>query len=115
MGSYKEVTDEVILSSDAIVVDHIGQALHRGAMKALNEKGKLNEKNITATISDLVNGNKTIKDIANKRVICSQIGMGALDVALAYVAYERAKERHIGVEFDFSGESYADDMPERQL
>lgn len=115
MGSYKEVTDEVILSSDAIVVDHIGQALHRGAMKALNEKGKLNEKNITATISDLVNGNKTIKDIANKRVICSPIGMGALDVALAYVAYERAKERHIGVEFDFSGESYADDMPERQL
>lgn len=115
MGSYKEVADEVILNSDAIVVDHIGQALHRGAMKVLAEEGKLSEASITATIGDLVNGNKTIEDIANKRVICSPIGMGALDVALAYVAYERAKERHIGVEFDFSGESYAADMPERQL
>ena len=115
MGSYKEVADDVILNSDAIVVDHIGQALHRGAMKALAAEGKLTVDSITATIGELVNGNRTIEDIASKRVICSPIGMGALDVALAYVAYERAKERHIGFDFDFSGESYAADMLERLL
>ena len=32
MGSYKEIEDEVILQSDAIVVDHVGQALHRGCL-----------------------------------------------------------------------------------
>lgn len=115
MGSYKEVTDDVILNSDAIVVDHIGQALHRGAMKQLAADGKITIDNITATIGELVNGNKEIEDISNKRVLCSPIGMGCMDVALAYVAYVRAKERHIGVEFDFSGESYASEMPERLL
>ena len=39
MGSYKEVTDELILSCDDIVVDHMGQALHRGALKKLADEG----------------------------------------------------------------------------
>lgn len=115
LGSYKEVTDELILSCDDIVVDHVGQALHRGALSALAAQGKLSEASLSATIGDLVNGNKEIKDVDKKKILCIPIGMGALDVALAYVAYERAKERHIGVEFDFSGESYKADMPEVQL
>ena len=115
MGSYKEVTDALILSCDEIVVDHMGQALHRGSLKALADEGKITPESISATIGELVNGTKEITDLANKRVLCLPIGMGCLDVALAYVAYERAKERHIGFEFDFSGESYAADMPERLL
>ena len=115
MGSYKEVTDELILSCDDIVVDHMGQALHRGALKKLADEGKITPENVTATIGELVNGDKAIADIAQKKVLCLPIGMGCLDVALAYVAYERAKERHMGIEFDFSGESFAADMPERLL
>ena len=115
MGSYKEVTDELILSCDAIVVDHMGQALHRGSLKALADAGKLTPSDVTATIGELVNGDKEITDIANKKILCLPIGMGCLDVALAYVAYERAKERHMGFDFDFSGESFAADMPEKLL
>jgi len=115
MGSYHEVDDELILSCDDIVVDHIGQALHRGALLELVKQGKITEENITCTIGELVNGSREIKDIKNKRVLCVPIGTGAMDVALAYIAYERAKERHIGFEFDFSGESYASEMPEVQL
>ena len=115
MGSYKEVTDELILSCDDIVVDHMGQALHRGALKKLADEGKITPENVTATIGELVNGDKAIAGIAQKKVLCLPIGMGCLDVALAYVAYERAKERHMGIEFDFSGESFAADMPERLL
>ena len=115
MGSYKEVTDELILSCDAIVVDHMGQALHRGSLKALADEGKLTPADVTATIGELVNGDKEITDIENKKILCLPIGMGCLDVALAYVAYERAKERHMGFDFDFSGESFAADMPEKLL
>lgn len=115
MGSYKEVTDDLILSCDEIVVDHVGQALHRGALKELVKQGKLSEKDVSVTIGELVNGTKEVVDIASKKILCIPIGMGALDVALAYVAYERAKERHIGFDFDFSGESYAADMPEKLL
>ena len=115
MGSYKEVTDELILSCDEIVVDHMGQALHRGSLKALADEGKLTPESISATIGELVNGDKAVTDIAKKKILCLPIGMGCLDVALAYVAYERAKERHMGFDFDFSGESFAADMPEKLL
>ncbi len=115
MGSYKEVTDELILSCDEIVVDHMGQALHRGALHTLAEQGKITPESISATIGELVNGDKEIVDISDKKILCLPIGMGCLDVALAYVAYERAKERHIGFDFDFNGESFKEDLPERQL
>lgn len=115
MGSYKEVTDELILNCDEIYVDHMGQALHRGALRDLALAGKITEKDVTATIGELVNGSVAIDNVAEKKILCLPIGTGAMDVALAYIAYERAKERHIGVEFDFSGESYAADMPEKLL
>lgn len=113
MGSYKEVTDELILACDDIVVDHMGQALHRGSLHALAEAGKITPESVTATIGELVNGKEEITDIAKKKVLCLPIGMGCLDVALAYVVYKRSEERHIGFEFDFSGESFAADMPEK--
>lgn len=115
MGSYKEVTDDLILSCDEIVVDHKGQAVHRGALKELVEQGKIKEDSISKTIGELVNDTQEVQDIANKKVLCIPIGMGCMDVALAYVAYERAIERHIGFDFDFSGESYIADMPEKML
>ncbi len=115
LGSYREVADEMILNADDIVVDHMGQAMHRGALAALVEAGKLHEEDITATIGELVAGKCELKDIEKKKVVCMPIGMGCLDVALAYVAYTRAVERHIGFDFDFSGESYACDTPEKQV
>lgn len=115
MGSYKEVTDELILSCDTIVVDHMGQALHRGALHDLNAEGKITAENVDYMIGELVNGSKEIGDISDRKVLCIPIGMGCLDVALAYIAYQRAKEQHIGFEFDFSGESFAEDMPEKLL
>lgn len=61
MGSYKEIEDEVILQADDIVVDHVGQALHRGALKELNEQGKVLEEDISATISELAAETKKLK------------------------------------------------------
>lgn len=115
LGSYKEVTDELILSCDEIIVDHMGQALHRGSLHDLAEAGKITPESVSATIGELVNGTREVTDLAHKKILCLPIGMGCLDVALAYVAYERAKEHHIGFDFDFSGESYRADMPERLL
>lgn len=115
MGSYKEVTDELILSCDEIVVDHVGQALHRGALKELSAQGKITEKDITVTIGELACGAKEIDEVGNKKMLCIPIGTGAMDVALAYEVYKRAKAQHIGFEFDFSGESYASAIPERVI
>ena len=113
LGSYSEIEDDLILEADDIVVDHLGQAFHRGALHKLVEEGKLTEDDVMGTIGELVNGSKKIEDIENKRVICLPIGMGCLDIAVAGIVYERAKAQHIGFEFDFNGESYASEMPEK--
>lgn len=104
MGSYKETEDEVILQSDAIVVDHVGQALHRGALKALADAGKLTPESITATIGELAMGSYDLGDVSDKRILCLPIGTGALDVAVAEIAYQRMTAKGMGVEMNITGE-----------
>lgn len=104
MGSYKETEDEVILQSDGIVVDHVGQALHRGALKSLADAGKLTLESITTTIGELAIGSSDLGDISGKRILCLPIGTGALDVALAGIAYERMVNRGMGIDLDITGE-----------
>lgn len=104
MGSYKEVDDEVILQADSIVVDHIGQALHRGALHTLVEQGRLSVKNITTTIGELALGTADLGDVSDKRIVCIPIGTGAMDVAVAGIVYERGIARGMGVDFNITGE-----------
>lgn len=101
MGSYQEVDDEFILGADRVVVDHIGQCLHRGALKELVEAGKFGEKDIDATIGEVVAGKKPGKASESDRVLCIPIGTGAMDVAVASVVLERAKAKGLGSTFDF--------------
>jgi len=105
MGSYQEIEDALILNSDMIVVDHVGQALHRGCLKHLNHEGKITEEHITTTIGELALGSADIGDISDKRVICIPIGTGAMDVAIAGIVYDRALEKgNVGTDFDITGE-----------
>lgn len=102
MGSYKECQDDALLAADAIVVDHVEQCLHRGALKDLAEQGRIDAKNITATLGELAAGHKTVTASSGKRVLCIPIGTGAADVAVAAVVLQRAEERAVGRTFDFA-------------
>ena len=102
MGSYKECQDDALLAADAIVVDHVEQCLHRGALKDLAEQGKIGAEDITATLGELAAGSKTVKASSGKRILCIPIGTGAADVAVAAVVLQRAEERAIGAVFDFA-------------
>jgi len=102
MGSYKECRDETLLSADAIVVDHVAQCLHRGALKDLAEAGRIGEKDITATLGELAAGKKTVTASSGSRILCIPIGTGAMDVAAAAVVLQRAEEQGIGGTFDFA-------------
>lgn len=101
MGSYQECEDACILKADKIVVDHIGQCLHRGALKELNEAGKVAEQQIYATIGEVVAGKKPARSSATERILCIPIGTGAMDIAVATVAYQRAVEKGLGRTFAF--------------
>jgi ornithine cyclodeaminase/alanine dehydrogenase len=101
MGSYQECEDDCILKADKIIVDHIAQALHRGALKSLANQDKLSPEDIYTTIGEIVSG-KCKKDILKEdRIICIPAGTGAMDVSVAAIAYKKAKEQQLGTYFDF--------------
>jgi len=101
MGSGREIEDEFIITADKIIVDHIGQTMHRGALAKLVQAGKLTENNIYATIGELAAGKKSGRRSENDRILCVPIGTGALDVAICTVVLRRAIEKGLGSSFDF--------------
>lgn len=101
MGSYQECDDACILTADKIVVDHVGQCLHRGALKELSEAGQITEESIHATIGELAAGNKAADASDGERILCIPIGTGAMDIAVAAVARQRAEEKGLGESFAF--------------
>ncbi len=101
MGSYQECEDLFILNADKIVVDHAGQCLHRGALKKLNEEGRITEEHLYATIGELAVGRKPGRSRDEERILCIPIGTGAMDVAVASIVLDRAKAQGLGGTFSF--------------
>lgn len=102
MGSYQEIEDAVILQADAIVVDHVEQCLHRGALKSLADRGTITKDRITATIGDLAAGKRSVAQADRKRIVCIPIGTGAMDVAVAKIVYDKAAQSGSGPSLDFT-------------
>lgn len=101
LGSFRECSDELILSVDKILVDHVGQTLHRGALKEVSESGRLGEDDLYATIGEVVAGRKKGRENPKERIMCIPIGTGAMDVSVATLAYQKAVEKGAGFGFSF--------------
>jgi ornithine cyclodeaminase/alanine dehydrogenase len=100
MGSYQECEDALLLNADKIIVDHIEQALKRGALKKLHKQGMITDSHIYATIGELAVQKKTITN-EDDRLVCIPIGTGALDVAVAQIVLDRAIAQGKGTRFSF--------------
>ncbi len=101
LGSYQECDDRCILTADKIIVDHVGQTLHRGALAKLGASGKISEKDIYATIGEVAAGKKPGHFSGGERVLCVAIGTGAMDVSVATLAWQRAREKNPGGSYRF--------------
>lgn len=102
MGSYQECEDEVLLSANKIIVDHIGQCLHRGALRDLNEAGEITEETLYSTIGELAAGKKEANIDNDDLVVCIPIGTGAMDISVANEIYKKAKQNEANFkQFDF--------------
>lgn len=97
LGSYQEVYDEVIKMANKIIVDHKEQTLHRGCLKRLVERGEITEKNIYATIGEVIAGLKPGRENMEEIILFIPIGTGMLDITVAELAYRKAIEKGIGV------------------
>jgi len=96
LGSYQEVYDGVIKAADKIVADHVEQVLHRGCLKKLVERGEITEKNIYASIGEIIAGLKPGRENPDEMILFVPIGTGMLDVAVAEIVYRKAIERGAG-------------------
>lgn len=102
MGSYKECSDACILNADKVVVDHVGQAMHRGALDKVVTAGLFGPDDLFSTIGELAAGKKHITPAdANDRILCVPIGTGCMDIGIASLVYERAKGKNLGAKFTF--------------
>ncbi len=99
-GVGTEAADELIVSATRFCPHR--QNLHRGALKDVAEKNLISEKDIYATIGEVVAGKKKGFESPEQRIVCIPIGTGAMDVASAYIVYEKARKQGIGTEFSFT-------------
>ena len=81
-----EVMEDVFLKADGIVADYWTQ---------LKKEGKLDESQIM-DLSELVLGTKKLRTSDDQFVAAASMGLGALDIMIAYQLYLNATEMGIG-------------------
>jgi len=100
-GSYQELDPEVVLTADKIVVDHWGQASHRGELAKLVDAGKIGEKNIHAEIGEILSGKKKGREGDDENILAIPIGLGSVDIGCAAEVYRKAMKKGMGTPFSF--------------
>ena len=89
MGSFREVSFDVVRKADKIAVDQIGQSLHRGNLKELAEMGEITAESFDIVIPDVLAGKGEARTNPKDRIYAQIIGTGMLDVACAGLLLEK--------------------------
>ena len=97
MGSYTETDEEIVVKSDRIICDHIGQSLHRGNFHDPAAKGLINEDSFAATLPEILAGTKAGRTDPKEKILCELVGMGAPDAAVAALVLSRIEEKGVEV------------------
>lgn len=105
IGSYQELDEQLVFKADKLIVDHIGQHLHRGEFVKLFESGKLRESDIYGEFPDILSGKLAGRENDKEKIVISIVGMGCLDVSIASMLYDfvltdKKSDLHF---FDISG------------
>lgn len=101
IGSFPEFEDQVGLDADKLVVDNWAQNWKRGEFRNLMEQGKVTRDDLYAELPDIVAGKVPGRESPNELIASSLIGIGSIDIAIAWEVYQRAKARSVGSTFSF--------------
>jgi ornithine cyclodeaminase/alanine dehydrogenase-like protein (mu-crystallin family) len=85
----QEFDDEAVLGADKLVCDSWEQCTHLGELRSFAEAGQLTKEDVHAEIGETVAGLKSGRESVDEFILVVPIGLGALDIALARVAYDR--------------------------
>jgi ornithine cyclodeaminase/alanine dehydrogenase-like protein (mu-crystallin family) len=101
IGSFPEFEDQVARDADKLVVDNWAQNWKRGEFRNLMEVGEISREHLHAELPDIVAGNIPGRESADELIASSLIGIGSIDIGIAWEVYQRAKAQGIGGEFCF--------------
>jgi ornithine cyclodeaminase/alanine dehydrogenase-like protein (mu-crystallin family) len=85
----QEFDDEAVLGADKRVCDSWEQCTHLGELRGFAEAGRLTQEDVFAEIGETVAGLKPGRESDGEYILVVPIGLGALDIALGRVAYDR--------------------------
>jgi len=101
LGSYQEAFPEVFYRADKIIVDHVQQTIHRGALRDAVSNGIIKEEDIYGTIGEIISNAKMGRKDDSEKIFFIPIGTGMLDIAIAELVYRESMIKKIGSEFEF--------------
>lgn len=96
----KQELEIEILKKAKIVVDDMKQALHGGEVNFAVSKGIISERDIHATLGEVVAGLKNGRE-GNEITIFDSTGLAIQDIAVAKLVYEKALRKSAGVSIKF--------------
>ena len=97
----KNEWDPSIFAGAKVVTDSTMQCISRGETRNAVVNGIISEDDIYGEIGDIVEGNKLGRTSDDEITIFDTTGMGIQDNVTAVKIYELAKEKGIGMNFDF--------------
>jgi len=99
----QEFDDAIVLGADKLVCDSWEQCAHLGELRTFAETGRLTRADVHAEIGDTLAGLRTGRENDTELILVVPIGLAALDVALARVAFDRASGDPSVQSFRFDG------------
>ena len=96
----KEELDPAILKRAKVVIDDWEQASHSGEINVPISKGIFSEKDVYANIGDVVAGKKPGRASHDEITMFCSTGLAIQDAVTAKLAYDAAKKKGIGQEFE---------------
>ena len=99
--SKAEVYPEVFAMADKVVCDSVAQCITRGDTRNAIVSGKFKQEDIYAEIGELVLGAKSGRDSAEEITLFDTTGMGIQDNTTAEAVFKSAKEKGLGMWFEF--------------
>ncbi len=98
----KQEIDPAILQEATVVVDDLAQAGESGEVNVPLHAGTYRREQIYGTLGELVAGLKPGRR-STEITLFDSTGLAVQDLALARAAYEEARRRGLGMEFDLTG------------
>jgi ornithine cyclodeaminase/alanine dehydrogenase-like protein (mu-crystallin family) len=99
----KQELEAALLKRARVIVDDRDQAFHSGEVNVPLEKGILRPEEIPATLGEVVAGSKPGRTSRDEITVFDSTGLAIQDLAVARLAYERCRERGLGVSVDLLG------------